>query len=737
MGPGSGFGGNQILNFNLEILICSVFFYLSSILFWLASTTIVNLEKRNWPATFTITILIVVSVLFGFFSWIGESGILKILNYPAIYFFPGIFGLILIPFGWFFIVVWFLGFLKAEENHDISQNFPIGFWKTNVLDLFFTDLNDRSIKAYFARIGYYKLFILLLLSSQIFAIIFFLNWSRKFSIDISIFNFWNVVPFSFRLSYLFYILICISVPVIGLFSFQTSKRILPEIAKNKAVPYLKTISLLLLGVVVLVFFLFLGGGIGIIEDPILKLFLDPIPFYVFLIGIQFLVSVSVLTLGQALISYEIFTGRILPKIGLRQEWRRTNLGFLLITLLYFIISSLSFSKIEIFLIGSYVYNVSRTFLLKKNKELRLAKSSILNSIITTENVISSPKEKFQKPFEMLCSDILETSSALFISESRIPFVADMILTYPIALEKTKNIDYNIFKKQNIFFEKENITYLEENNVSDFVLCFKVLNDHSGEGFLFLGRKENGGLYAEEEIEIAKAAISWILASLFVESNSLTLSSLQKKYIEEQRISDYKTRQILHDEILPEIHSSILILSQLKKDGIFSEQIRLLTNLHKRVSNFLRELPDTGMEIQRLGLIESLIRLTGSEFETSWFYWDFDPDLKHRFPITKPDVLEILFYACRESIRNAVKYSDESTYKKISVVFLKNEEDKKGIVIRIKNKIETSGTQVLESAGQGLRIHSALLKIFGGYLTLEFLNTDEALVEIFLPEDKID
>lgn len=489
------------------------------------------------------------------------------------------------------------------------------------------------------------------------------------------------------------------------------------------------------------FFLFLGGEIGIIEDPVLKLFIDPIPFYVFLIGIQFLVSVAVLTLGQALISYEIFTGRILPKIGLRREWRNANLWFLLITLLYFIISSLGFSKIELFLVGSYIYNVSRTSLLKKNKELRLVKSSILNSIITTEKnteiVTSNLKEKFQRPFNILCSDILETSSALFISKSRIPFVADIILTYPIDLEKTKNIDYDTFKKKNIIFEKENITYLEEDDVSDFVLCLKVLDDHSGEGLLFLGQKENGGLYAEEEIETAKAAVSWILASLFVESNSLTLSSLQKKHIEEQRISDYKMKQILHDEILPEIHSSILILSQLKKDVIFSEQIQLLTNLHKRVSNFLRELPDTGLEIQRLGLIESLIRLTGSEFETSWFYWDFDPDLKHRFPITKPDVLEILFYACRESIRNAVKYSDESTYKKISVIFLKNKEDKKGIVIRIKNKIKTSGTQVLESAGQGLRIHSALLKIFGGYLTLEFLNTDEALVEIFLPEDKID
>ncbi|UOG57015.1 ATP-binding protein [Leptospira noguchii] len=727
------------MNFNLEILICSVFFYLSSILLWLASTTIVNLEKRNWPATFTITILIVVSMLFGFFSWIGELGILKILNYPAVYFFPGILGLILIPFGWFFIIVWFLGLLKV--NYSVFQNFPNGFGKTNILNLLFINLKYRSVKIYFGKTVYYKLCILLLLFSQIFAIVFFLNWSRKFTIDISIFNFWNVVPFSFRLSYLFYILICISIPVVALFIHRTSKKILPEIAKNKAIPYLKTISLLLLGVVILVFFLFLGGEIGIIEDPVLKLFIDPIPFYVFLIGIQFLVSVAVLTLGQALISYEIFTGKILPKIGLRREWRNANLWFLLITLLYFIISSLGFSKIELFLVGSYIYNVSRTSLLKKNKELRLVKSSILNSIITTEKnteiVTSNLKEKFQRPFNILCSDILETSSALFISKSRIPFVADIILTYPIDLEKTKNIDYNIFKKKNIIFEKENITYLEEDDVSDFVLCLKVLNDHSGEGLLFLGQKENGGLYAEEEIETAKAAVSWILASLFVESNSLTLSSLQKKHIEEQRISDYKTKQILHDEILPEIHSSILILSQLKKDVIFSEQIQLLTNLHKRVSNFLRELPDTGLEIQRLGLIESLIRLTGSEFETSWFYWDFDPDLKHRFPITKPDVLEILFYACRESIRNAVKYSDESTYKKISVIFLKNEEDKKGIVIRIKNKIKTSGTQVLESAGQGLRIHSALLKIFGGYLTLEFLNTDEALVEIFLPEDKID
>ncbi|EMN12178.1 hypothetical protein LEP1GSC055_2262 [Leptospira borgpetersenii str. Brem 307] len=55
------------MNFNPEIFICGVFLFLSSILFWLASTTIVNLERRDRSATFTIFILISVSALFGFF----------------------------------------------------------------------------------------------------------------------------------------------------------------------------------------------------------------------------------------------------------------------------------------------------------------------------------------------------------------------------------------------------------------------------------------------------------------------------------------------------------------------------------------------------------------------------------------------------------------------------------------------------------------------------------------------
>ncbi|EMJ48852.1 ATP-binding protein [Leptospira santarosai] len=690
------------MNFNPEILICSVFLFLSSVLFWLASTTIVNLERKDRSATFTIFILLSAAVLFGFFSWIGESGLIQVSNYSAFYFFPGIFGLILIPFGWFFIVVWFLGFLR-----------------------------ERMI---------YKIFFWLLAASQIFATIFFLVWSRKFSTSVSLFHFWNMVPFSFRLSYLIYILFCILVSIFALFSFRISKNILPEIARNKAVPYLKTVSFVLFGVFFLIFFLFLGEGIGVIQDPVSRSDKEPKFFYGFLIGIQTLVATAVLVLGQALISYEIFTGRILPKISLRREWRKSILGFSAFSFVYLTLATFGFSKIELFLTASYTFCISRTFLLKKSKDLRLAKSTVLSSIVASDQTSkegransNSLEEKFQKSFDILCSEILETSSALFINESKIPFITDLILRYPVDSPNSNKLNPNTFKKTNLFFEKENIAYLEEENDSDFALCLKVENDRSGDGLLFLGQKINGGLYSEEEIETARTVVSWMLSSLISESNSLILGSLQKKHIEDQRISDYKTRRMLHDEILPEIHSSILILSRVQNESAFLEQIRLLTDLHKRISSFLRELPDTSLEIQRLGLIDALIRRTDSEFETSWFDWSYDPGLQERFPISKPETLEVLFYACRESIRNAVKYSKEDERKRISVSFFEKNTDKKGILIQIKNRIERRRNSSVQSAGQGLKIHSALLKVFGGHLTLEFLNTNEVLVEIFLPE----
>ncbi|MDV6236158.1 ATP-binding protein [Leptospira ellisii] len=685
------------MNLTPEILICSLFLFLSSVLLWLGATTAVNLERRDAAATFTISILAASSVLFGFLSWIGRIGLFEVSSLPAVYFFPGIFCLILIPFGWFFIIVWFLGNLR----------------KWNV----------------------YRLFFVLLLFSQLFAFVFLPIWSSKFNIRTSLFTFWYFVPFSFRVSYLAYIACCILIPLVSLYTYKVPRRILPETARIRAVPYLKTVSLLLSGVLVLVSVLFVGGETKLIPDPVLQSARNPLLFYGILIGIQCLIVSGVLVLGHALISYEIFTGRILPKISLRKEWINAVVGFLTLCVIYSISTAfrIPVATIEVFITISYSTILTKTFVLYKNKRLGMERNAVLSSILISENNSENYVEiedRFRKSFDILCSNILETSKSLFVNESKIPFVSDLYLRFP-----AENGSFEFVRK---YFgrtaDRNEILYLDENDSSEYVLCLRIEHEHSGIGLFFLGQKIGGGLYAEEEIEIAKAAASWILHSLFLESSSLTLSSLQRKHMEEQRILDYKTRQMLHDEILPEIHSSILTLSHNGNEPGFKDQIRILTDLHKKVSSFLRELPDTGLEIGRLGLIEALSRRIGAEFDAKRFVWNFDPELNLKFPIVNPEGLEILFYACRETIRNAVKHSGDDEKNRISISLSENGNDRKGILIRVKNRIGAGKKHPTSFASteQGLKIHSALLKIFGGYLTLEFLNTNEALVEIFLP-----
>ncbi|TGK35980.1 ATP-binding protein [Leptospira gomenensis] len=684
------------MNLTPEILICSLFLFLSSVLLWLGATTAVNLERRDGSATFAISILGVSSLLFGFLAWIGRIGLFAISALPALYFFPGIFCLILIPFGWFFIIVWFLGKLR----------------KWNV----------------------YRFFFALLLFSQFFAFVFLPVWSSKFNINISLFTFWYSIPFSFRISYLIYIGFCIFIPVVSLYYYETPSKILLDTARIRAVPYLKTVSLSLSGVLVLVSLLFLGGETKLIPDPVQQSARNPVLFYGILIGIQSLILFAVLVLGHALISYEIFTGRILPKISLRKEWRNAVLGFFTLCVIYVLSASfrIPIATVEIFIAISYSTILTKTFVLYKNKRLRMERNAVLSSILisedNSENYVDI-EDRFRRSFDLLCSDILETSKALFVNESKIPFVTDLYLRFPAG-----NGSFETVRK---YFGREadrnEILYLDESDSSEYVLCLRIEHEHSGIGLFFLGKKIDGGLYAEEEIEIARSAASWILHSLFLESNSLTLSSLQRKHMEEQRILDYKTRQMLHDEILPEIHSSILTLSQNENEPAFKDQIRILTDLHKKVSSFVRELPDTGLEIGRLGLIETLKRRVDAEFDPKRFDWNFDPKLNLKFPISSPETLEILFYACRETIRNAAKHSGKNETNKIMISFFEN--DKRGILIRVKNTIETDKSQSpsVASTEQGLKIHSALLKIFGGYLTLEFLNANEALTEIFLPE----
>lgn len=668
------------MTIDLEILICSIFIFLSTNLFWLGSTTATNLEKKNAAAYFSIFTLIVSSLLFSFSAILGQNGFLVVSSYPILYFFPGLILLILIPFGWFVVIVWFFGFLKKK--------------------------------------GIFLFLFYILSFCQLVAIAILLAYNPAKTWNISLFEYWKFVPFSFKSAYLIYIFSCIVLSLLCLFFFKISDNSLSELGRQKAVPFLKLIGFSLFGVVILVSVLFIGDEFGIIENLILKAEKEPKYFYGFVICIQSLICVSILVLGWALTSYEILTGRILPKISLKQEWKNSVYASLALSALYFLFAKLGYPRAEIPIIFSYSFFLSRFLTIQKNKEISSKQNKVLKKILSSGSVKLS--------FGYLCKDVLEATKAALVFQGKIPFISDTNIYYP---ENTPSETFD-FSKIDPSPENPKIQYLDKDRFSGFVIRVKIESVLSEDAYLILGQKENGGLFAEEEIEIAKITGTWLVHSLFLEETGNILEELQRKKIQEQRISDQKTRQILHDEILPEIHSLILEISNDKLGSLNSQHANSLTELHKRISSLLREMSDTGLEISRLGLTSMLQKLESSEAKNFDLIWEIDPNVNSQMENYPPEVQEVLYYAFRESLRNAVKYSGDVQSQITIRIQYEN-----GLSIQIRNEIGKELTSI-RSSGQGLKIHSALLRIFQGSLTLEFPSSKEAIIRIFLPSPKL-
>lgn len=587
------------------------------------------------------------------------------------------------PYGWYFVIVWFLGFLRDSKSHR-ALSYILGF-------------------------------------SQIPALVILVWKGSGYPSETSLFSFWMQVPFSFRAAYLIYISVCVSASLFALSGFKVGSGIFTEIARYRSIPYLKSICFLFLAVIAVVFLLFLGNSLGIAEDPVFLSAIDPRPLYLYLILIQIIVTSAVLILGRTLVSYEFLTGRVFPQIGLRKEWITVLLLAGALSLVYLALSLLYNQRDpRIFLAIGYTFQISRTFTLRRAKKINQDRAETLRSVLISEDE-SRGRISFQEKFDFVCERILSSSKALLVSETSVPILSGISLFYPSDSkpEPKPNLSGRIYDPN------RNIFYLSGEDSSGYSVAIGIEDPNTVKGTLFLGTKQDGGLYAEEEIELAKAAMGWILDGMSRLETDLILAELQRKRIQEQGITDHKTRQILHDEILPELHSGILHLSENSNQGKIKDHIENLKELHGRIAGFLRELPDIRSELTRIGMLPVLKNLIDSDFTGEDISWMIDPDFSESADRLSLDLQEVVYYAFRESVRNAIKFSSKEK-RKISVSFFRKDR----LEIEIGNTIGKDTE--FESSGQGLKIHRALLKIFGADLKLEFPNLEIAVLRISIP-----
>ena len=128
------------------------------------------------------------------------------------------------------------------------------------------------------------------------------------------------------------------------------------------------------------------------------------------------------------------------------------------------------------------------------------------------------------------------------------------------------------------------------------------------GLLLVGSKVEGGVYAEEEIEIARASGERLLDIQASAEMARRLVELQRQRMVESQVLDRQTRRVLHDDVLPRLHAALLTLSGLDEAATPTGQeiSGLLVDVHRQIADLLHAIPPgPALEVGRLGLFGAL------------------------------------------------------------------------------------------------------------------------------------
>jgi signal transduction histidine kinase len=293
------------------------------------------------------------------------------------------------------------------------------------------------------------------------------------------------------------------------------------------------------------------------------------------------------------------------------------------------------------------------------------------------------------------------------------------------------------------------------------------------GVMLLGEKLDEGLFAQEEIEIARATGERLIDAQASAQMAQRLMALQRQRLAESQVLDRRARRVLHDDVLPLLHTAMLALmsSDGRKpgDGLASQQpaqpsIDLLADAHHRISDLLREMPPTvAPDIARLGLVKALRKAVEEDFAGAFdsVEWHVDPAVTDALSDISPLSAEVVFYAAREAIRNAARHGRDNPARplhlRVAVVWrggleILVEDDGVGLPAGTETEPApanghagngVNGTTPADESlvtpngsaggsGQGLALHSTMMAVVGGSLSTESVPGEYTRVVLSLP-----
>ena len=733
-------------NFWLDWAALAVSLHNTILLLWLGLTVFLNADRRTWGIWLASGSLLLACIFFVSHTVILAVGFVLSRAGLDFWWYLGWVPVITLPFGWYLVTLWYAGFWE-DQRGALRLRQQIWFFLSTLLNV--------ALVAAFAFANPIP------------------SFTQILNLDLSATPEIAGIPI-LLIVYALDIFLCVILSLDALRRPAPSARIMGNLARSRARPWLIGTAILLLIV---------GALVGIvIAWAIESARHASVPIYVmtfvvawFDLIIAILLALAIIFVGQAVAFYELFTGKILPRRGLFRQWRSAVIlaggygvvvGWALIAHLQAIyIVMLTTALMTIF----YALFSWRSYV-ERERYIRDLRPFVTSQHLYDQLLQTAPSDvDAATPFRALCRDVLGARVAHLAAIGPLaPLVPS--LAFPDRATFPAPTDLARFEAQTICLA------IDPAQNGGAVWAIPLWSERGLIGVLRLGEKIDGGLYAQEEIEIARVSGERLIDTLASAELARRLMALQRQRLTETQLLDRRARRVLHDDILPKLHAAILTLNadatviashpernrseaemeskEAAKQSPTSESgayvasdpstslrtlamtIETLTAAHRETSDLLREMPTTAApEVARLGLVAALKQAVDDEWAHAFdrVEWSIEPDAERDARTLPTLIAETLFFAAREAIRNAARYGrDDHAARPLTLRVAMQARGNFEIVIE-DDGIGLHKTKSSDlGSGHGLALHSAMLAVIGATLSVEAMPSGGTRVVVVLP-----
>lgn len=448
------------------------------------------------------------------------------------------------------------------------------------------------------------------------------------------------------------------------------------------------------------------------------------------VTVSSLVGIAITLLGRAIVSYEVFIGRPLPRNRFFHQWRSTVLlaiGFgtvasalLVIELrpIYSLMMAVTLMALFYALYSWRSYAERERFM--ANLRPFLSSQNLYGRLTSADNPADSTAPRL---FETLCRDILGVQQAGLVPIGSLAALAGPPLLYP---PDSKSVPPSI-AAWSTRFRRGTHCLPVEHNPGGWMWAVPLWSPQGLAGVLFLGEKSSGGVFSEEEVELAQTGGERLLDMQAGSEMARLSMDLLRRRLAQQRVLEGQGRRVLHDEILPELHTAILYLGGQPNPTPENRQaVETLSAAHRRIADLLHAAgPSAPTRLAQDGLVAALRSLLETDLagEFSEVCWHITPAAEARAKELPLFAAEVIYFAAREVTRNAARYGRGGDRRRRLALTIALEETAAG---KLRLRIADDGVglnqaaqedELEQGAGSGLRIHSAMLAAVGASLEL--------------------